>query len=79
VLVIIFPNFLPRSDIPIETFLRFNKILALTKTSDDIVQAINNSEILELDKEKTKVKRNTEIKIKENVEDFTIYVVSLTS
>jgi La-related protein 7 len=41
------------------------------------VAAISTSEILELNPEKTKVRRTTEVKVKENVDDFTIYIESL--
>lgn len=55
-------------------FLKFNKIRKLTLSIDDLRKAIKKSDILELSEDLEKVKRKTEIKVKENVDDCTIYV-----
>lgn len=61
-------------DVDISIFLKFNKIRKLTTNTEDIVKAINNSQLLELSEDKTKVRRKTCIKLKENVDNCTLYV-----
>jgi len=57
--------------------LRFNKIRALTTNVQDITDALRNSELLSLGEDGTKVFRTTPIKEKDNIDDCTIYVVSI--
>lgn len=63
------------SDVPIEIFLRFNKISRLVSSAQDIAKAIKKSEVLELSEDSLKVQRKAPLKIKENEDDCTIYVV----
>ncbi|XP_053673487.1 la-related protein 7 [Anopheles nili] len=63
--------------IPLEEFLKFNKIKALTTNADDIANSIKNSNLIELSEDRTKVRRKTELTVKENCEECTIYVESL--
>ncbi|KRT80269.1 RNA binding protein [Oryctes borbonicus] len=61
-------------DVDIEIFLKFNKIRKLTTNIEDIVKAINNSQLLTLSEDKNKVRRNTPINMKENADNCTLYV-----
>ena len=58
-------------------FLNFNKIRKLTNDTTDIKKAIRKSEILELSTDQIKIRRKTEIKIKTNVDECTIYVENI--
>ncbi|KAI4469391.1 lupus la protein-related [Holotrichia oblita] len=61
-------------EVDISIFLKFNKIRKLTTNPEDVIKAINNSQLLELTEDKTKVKRKTPIKMNENVDNCTLYV-----
>ncbi|XP_053665171.1 la-related protein 7 [Anopheles marshallii] len=63
--------------IPLEEFLKFNKIKALTTNVEDIGNALTNSTLLELSDDRAKVRRRTELVAKENCEECTIYVECL--
>lgn len=65
------------TDIDLSIFLRFNKIRALTTNVQDIADALRNSELLSLTEEGTKVFRTAPVKEKDNIDDCTIYVVSI--
>ncbi|CAG9824166.1 unnamed protein product [Phaedon cochleariae] len=64
-------------DIDLEVFLTFNKIKRLNCTPDDIRKAISKSELVELSDDKEKVRRKIPLKVKENVEECTIYVENI--
>uniref|UniRef100_A0A182JRD2 Uncharacterized protein n=1 Tax=Anopheles christyi TaxID=43041 RepID=A0A182JRD2_9DIPT len=66
-----------KSLIPLEEFLKFNKIKALTTRVDEIANALKNSTLLDLSDDGTKVRRKTEVIVKANSEECTIYVESL--
>jgi hypothetical protein len=57
--------------------LRFNKIRALTTDVRDICDALRDSELLSVTEDGTKVFRTTPVKEKDNIDDCTIYVVSV--
>lgn len=59
--------------------MKFNKIRKLTESLEDIQKALNKSELLELNEDKTKVFRKIPPKEKQNVDDCTIYVESIKS
>ncbi|XP_049279953.1 la-related protein 7 [Anopheles funestus] len=63
--------------IPLEEFLKFNKIKALTSSVEEIGNALTNSTLLELSEDNTKVRRMTELVVKENCDECTIYVERL--
>uniref|UniRef100_A0A182PPM7 Uncharacterized protein n=1 Tax=Anopheles epiroticus TaxID=199890 RepID=A0A182PPM7_9DIPT len=63
--------------IPLEEFLKFNKIKALTTNVDEIANALKNSTLLELSDDRAKVRRKTELIVKANCEECTLYVESL--
>jgi hypothetical protein len=65
------------TDVDISVFVRFNKIRALTTDIKDIADALRNSQFLSLTEDGTKVFRTTPIKEKDNIDDCTIYVVSI--
>lgn len=65
------------SCINIVEFLKFNKIRKLTENVDDIKKAIKMSNILELVSNGEKVKRKTPIKVKQNVDECTLYVENI--
>ncbi|XP_035915681.1 la-related protein 7 [Anopheles stephensi] len=63
--------------IQLEEFLKFNKIKALTTSVEEIANAVKNSTLLELSDDRTKVRRKTELVVKENCEECTLYVERL--
>ncbi|KAB0792205.1 hypothetical protein PPYR_14164 [Photinus pyralis] len=65
--------------VDVSIFLQFNKIRKLTSSLEDVTKAISKSELIELSEDKTKVRRRLPIKVKENVDECTIYVERLKS
>lgn len=65
--------------VDVSIFLQFNKIRKLTSSLEDVTKAISKSELIELSEDKTKVRRKLPIKVKENVDECTIYVERLKS
>ncbi|XP_065094031.1 la-related protein 7 [Ochlerotatus camptorhynchus] len=63
--------------IPLEEFLKFNRIKQLTDNIEDIATALKNSELLQLSDDRSKVRRTTEPTERPNCEQCTIYVESL--
>ncbi|XP_053612634.1 la-related protein 7 isoform X2 [Plodia interpunctella] len=62
--------------VPLEIFLKFNKIRSMTQDINDIVKAMKNSTFLELSEDKTKVKRQTPI-LPYDADQRTVYVESI--
>lgn len=62
--------------VPLSTFLTFNRVKKLATTVEEIEKSLDNSELLELSCDRTRVRRSTDIVLKENVDEYTIYVVS---
>ncbi|CAH0548128.1 unnamed protein product [Brassicogethes aeneus] len=65
--------------IELSVFLSFNKLKKLTENIEDIQKALSKSELIELSEDKLKVKRKTPLKVKENVDECTIYVENIKS
>ncbi|KAF5290271.1 hypothetical protein FQR65_LT11604 [Abscondita terminalis] len=65
--------------VEVSIFLNFNKIRKLTSNIDDVTKAISKSDLIELSDDKTRVRRKVPIKVKENVDECTIYVERLKS
>ncbi|XP_061390120.1 la-related protein 7 [Musca vetustissima] len=65
--------------VPLETFLTFNKMKALTSRVEDIAKSLSNSQLLELDESQQKVRRKTPLVENRNVDDKTLYVEALPS
>ncbi|XP_043659193.1 la-related protein 7 [Drosophila teissieri] len=63
--------------VPLEIFLTFNKIKTLTQDVQQIAKALSNSQLLELDETKLKVKRRTKLPDQRDVNDKTLYVEAL--
>ncbi|CAN7993952.1 unnamed protein product, partial [Ixodes hexagonus] len=63
--------------VDLEVFLTFHKIQSFTNDAKVIATALESSEILKLNDEKTKVKRATKLEYKHNVDDCTLYVERL--
>lgn len=61
--------------VPIDEFMKFNKIKELAATPDDIEKALFNSEFLELSGDKQRIRRITAIRPKDNIDELTVYVV----
>lgn len=55
--------------------MNFNKIKELANGTDEIQKAIDISEILELSSDRQSVRRITEIKKKDDIDEYTVYVV----
>lgn len=64
-------------DVEIAEFLIFNKVKALTETVDDIAKAVTGSDLLQLSEDATKVKRKTDLHVKADADECTLYVESL--
>lgn len=63
-------------DVPLDVFLRFNKMKEIASGIDEIQKALESSEMLELSSDRQSVRRVTEIKRKDNIDECTVYVVS---
>lgn len=63
--------------VDLNIFLKFNKIIKLNCTIDDIRKAISKSDLIELSEDKEKIKRKLPIKIKENVDLCTVYIENI--
>uniref|UniRef100_A0A182JA60 La-related protein 7 n=1 Tax=Anopheles atroparvus TaxID=41427 RepID=A0A182JA60_ANOAO len=63
--------------VPLEEFLKFNKIKALATNVEEIGMALKNSSILTLSDDQAKVKRTSEPSIVRSNEECTLYVESL--
>lgn len=60
--------------VDLEVFLTFHKIQGFTNDAKVIATALESSEILKLNDEKTRVKRITKLEYKHDVDDCTLYV-----
>ncbi|XP_058059466.1 la-related protein 7 [Anopheles bellator] len=65
------------SFIPVEEFLKFNKIKALTTSVEEIATALKKSSFLTLSDDNLKVRRQNELVARANCEECTLYVESL--
>lgn len=75
-----FPNFtkaICTLDVDLQLFLKCNKIRKLTTNLEDIRKALRKSELIEVSEDGTRLSRKLPIKVKENVEECTIYVEQL--
>ncbi|XP_055594843.1 la-related protein 7 [Uranotaenia lowii] len=63
--------------VPLEEFLKFNRIKHLTESIEEIATALKNSDQLQVSDDRTKVRRLTEISERANCEECTIYVECL--
>lgn len=63
------------ADIPLSTFLNFNKIKTLTLSIEDIQKAVESSEMLELSCDRLTVRRTTDIQKKNDTDECVIYIV----
>lgn len=70
-------NYVSFTDVELAVFQKFNRIRNLTTNLNDLCKGIRTSEILELSDDNTKVRRKTEIQVKENQDECTIYVERL--
>lgn len=70
-------NKLHISDVDISVFLKFNKIRKLNCTIEDICKAVNKSNLIGLSEDKEKVFRKQPLKVKQNVDECTIYVENI--
>lgn len=57
--------------------MTFNKIKELANGVDELQKAIESSEMLELSNDRQSVRRTTEIKKKEDIDEYMVYVVCL--
>lgn len=55
--------------------MNFNRIKEMARGLEDIEKALENSDFLELSCDKQRVRRVTEIQERNNVDEYTIYVV----
>ncbi|KAJ8915852.1 hypothetical protein NQ315_004666 [Exocentrus adspersus] len=63
--------------VDISVFLKFNKIRKLNCSIEDIQKAISKSDLIELSEDKEKICRKKPVKVKENVDECTIYVENI--
>ncbi|CAH1646803.1 unnamed protein product [Spodoptera littoralis] len=62
--------------VPLELFLKFNKVRSLTQDVSDIAKAMKNSTLLELSEDRLKVKRKTAV-LPYDADSRTVYVESI--
>lgn len=55
--------------------MTFNKIKELANGVDELQKAIESSDMLELSSDRQNVRRTTEIKKKEDLDEYMVYVV----
>lgn len=60
-----------------EVFLKFNKIKETTTSIEDIQKAVKSSEMLELSEDKQSVRRITEVRTKEDLDEYMVYVEAI--
>lgn len=65
-------------DVPLDVFLSFNKIKELANRIEEIQKAVECSEMLELSSDRQSVRRVTEIRKKDNLDEYMVYVVRRT-
>lgn len=72
-----FPVFLFVSDLDVslDVFLNFNKIKELANGIEDIQKALDGSESLKLSSDRQSVRRVTEMRKKDDIDEYMIYVV----
>lgn len=66
-------------DVSLDVFLSFNKIKEIVSSIEEIQKALESSDMLELSSDRQSVRRVTEIKRKDNIDECTVYVVSKAS
>lgn len=64
-------------DVPLDVFLNFNKIKAMANGVEELQKAIEGSELLELSDDRHSVRRTTELKEKDEIDEYMIYVVCI--
>lgn len=64
-----------RLDVNLDVFLNFNKIKEMTNGIEDIQKALDGSEMLELSSDRQSVRRVTEMRKKDDIDEYMIYVV----
>ncbi|XP_021201282.3 la-related protein 7 [Helicoverpa armigera] len=62
--------------VPLELFLKFNKVRSLTQDVNDIAKAMKNSTLLDLSEDRLKVKRKTAV-LPYDADSRTVYVESI--
>ena len=67
----------PDNYVPIEVFLNFNKMRAITEDVKLIAKALSTSQLVQVNADGTKVKRSTPVVVRENVDECTVYVEGL--
>lgn len=65
-------------DVPLEVFMNFNKMKEMSSGVEDIQRALDSSDILELSSDRQSVRRVTEIRMKEDLDEYMVYVVCKT-
>lgn len=63
-------------DVSLDVFLNFNKIKELRSGIEEIQKALESSEMLELSSDRQSVRRVTEIRKKDDIDEYMVYVVS---
>lgn len=59
----------------LDVFLKFNKIKEMTSGIEDIQKALDGSEMLELSSDRQSVRRVTELRKKDDIDEYMVYVV----
>lgn len=62
-------------DVSLDVFLNFNKIKELANGIEDIQKALDGSESLKLSSDRQSVRRVTEMRKKDDIDEYMIYVV----
>ena len=71
--------------IPLTTMLKFNRLSKLTTDIDEIANALQNSELIEISPDKSKIRRNPEVPLPDDTLEYwqeikrrTVYLVIIT-
>uniref|UniRef100_T1INR9 Uncharacterized protein n=1 Tax=Strigamia maritima TaxID=126957 RepID=T1INR9_STRMM len=69
----------PDEFVDIDVFLKFNKIRRLTLKKNEIISAVSSSEMLQVNDEKSKIRRITPVAVRENIDECTVFVENFLS
>lgn len=70
-----FPCFCIYLDVPLDVFMSFNKMKEMSSGVEDIQKALESSEMLQMSSDRQSVRRVTEIRKKDDLDEYMVYVV----
>lgn len=65
--------------VPFTVLMTFNRLKEMSATQEEVVKSLTKSTMVEVSPDEQSLRRTTEIVIKEDADDYTIYIVSNTN